>query len=120
MCISGSYAQRIIEGPQNTAAKFGQPAQLNCTVDRGLDTFQWTHFLYYPTGTRIYDSNTGDIRDPRFDVVRPGSGEYHLVIKEAHSNLTGRYQCGLIIVDQRASAQFVTISKWHNVFYGRF
>lgn len=108
--IKDSCTQSITQPPINTAARVGSSAQLNCTANLASDVLAWSHFIGSTTPVRIFDSNAGNVQDPRFDVLRAGNGEYDLVIRNAQSEVAGLYQCALLIQNVNAEVEFVTVS----------
>ena len=120
ICLAVTNAQHITKPPINTAGKIGEAARINCSAELERDALAWSHFLGSTTPVRIFDSNAGNVQDPRFDVLRAGNGEYDLVIRNAQSEVAGLYQCALLIQNVNAEVEFVTVCKYDNQSFGRF
>ncbi len=116
--FAGVQAQSIDEYPENTAAAYGDRAELTCRVNNVAenDFVEWSFSL---NGTAppeiIYISGDGDTtRLPGYEVPPQSErdqGILDLTIQNSQTDMAGEYLCRIFRADIRGYAHFVPVSK---------
>lgn len=107
---------QIHSGPLNIAETVGSRAYFNCTatIPTSDDRLAWK---YQPVGgsaggEKIYDSVVGLIISDKFEVdVDKTAGKYNLVVKDVQMSLGVQYWCTLVLADDVASADLVSVEE---------
>ncbi|ELT89420.1 hypothetical protein CAPTEDRAFT_226290 [Capitella teleta] len=107
----GAWGQQIIDPPLNTAARNGQNARMNCTVELAGDTVEWRSYVNEVGGERIFvSSRPDDILLPGYGVEYSNDEHFDLIFDNVGSDHAGSYSCKLLNDDDTAYAQMVTVS----------
>ncbi|ELU11513.1 hypothetical protein CAPTEDRAFT_212178 [Capitella teleta] len=111
LIAGGAWCQQITKPPLNTAAKNGQNARMNCTVELAGGTVEWRSYVNEVGGERIFvSSRPDDILLPGYDVEYDNDEHFDLIFNNVGSDHAGSYSCKLLNDDITSYAQMVTVS----------